>query len=61
MKILMARLEWKPQDCWIGVFWKTSHCETDDGKKPFVTDVWVCLLPMVPIHLQLAHSVQIDL
>lgn len=35
-------VEWKPQDCWLGVFWKRDH--------PMSLDVWVCLLPMVPIH-----------
>lgn len=40
------RIEWKPQDCWVGVFWQRT---------PFVggaerLDVWVCLLPMLPIH-----------
>lgn len=35
-------LEFKPQDLWIGVFWKTTgHC----------LDAWICLLPCVPLHL----------
>jgi hypothetical protein len=37
-----ARLEWKPQDLWLGVFWK--------NKAPRSLDVWVCVLPMVPVH-----------
>jgi hypothetical protein len=40
------RLEWKPQDCWIGVFWKRRSVRGGIG--PF--DLWVCLLPMLPIH-----------
>ncbi len=32
------RLEFKPQDCWIGVFWKRDN-------------VWICLVPMLPIHV----------
>ncbi len=36
------RVEWKPQDCWVGVFWKRSY--------PWALDVWVCLLPMLPLH-----------
>lgn len=36
-----ARFEWKPQDCWVGVFWK----RTDR-----TLDVWVCVVPMVPLH-----------
>jgi hypothetical protein len=41
------RLEFKPQDFWIGVFWKNG---IDD---PRVTDVWFCLLPCLPIHIHL--------
>ena len=42
-------LEWKPQDLWIGAFWRASPI---DGAQPAViTDVWICLLPCLPIHL----------
>lgn len=61
MKILKWEFQWKPQDCWIGVFWKTHHVKTDQGDKPFVTDLWVCLLPMVPIYFQLAHNTVVEL
>lgn len=37
-----CRVEWKPQDCWLGVFWR--------NKSPLALDVWVCLLPTLPIH-----------
>lgn len=37
-----ARLEWKLQDFWIGAFWKrTGNC----------VDLWVCLIPCVPLHV----------
>lgn len=42
-----VRLEWKPQDCWIGVFWRREV-----GWRFTQLDVWVCLLPMVPIHVR---------
>ncbi len=38
---LPARIEFKPQDCWVGAFWKSSG---------HLVDVWVCVIPMVPIH-----------
>lgn len=38
----MVGVEWKPQDFWIGAFWKTT---------PLRFDFWLCLLPMVPIHV----------
>lgn len=37
-----CRIEWKPQDCWVGVFWERSH--------PWGLDVYVCVAPMVPLH-----------
>ena len=53
------RLEWKPQDCWIGAFWKTDIYETyhrrgDSPALPAVYErfhLWVCLLPMLPLHI----------
>jgi len=40
---MRVRLEWKPEDLWVGVFWRRS------GRR---TDVWVCLLPCLPIHIE---------
>lgn len=37
-----VRLEFKLQDFWIGVFWKN---------RSFDGDIWICLLPCVPIHV----------
>lgn len=39
-------LEWKPQDLWVGLFWKRT---SEWGCSGF--DAWVCVLPMVPIHI----------
>lgn len=55
MATLKVRIEFKPQDCWIGAFWK----KTVTGRPHYSGDehwwhdwdLWVCLLPMVPIHL----------
>ena len=35
-------IEWKPQDCWIGAFWRQDGC---------CVDLWLCVLPMVPLHV----------
>jgi hypothetical protein len=37
-----VRVEWKMQDCWIGVYWCRDY--------PKQLDVWLCVLPMLPIH-----------
>ena len=41
---MRIRLEFKPQDCWIGLYWKSNilYCH-----------VWICLLPMLPVHVVL--------
>lgn len=60
------RVEWKPADCWVGVFWKPLYDHSSMWPQGTPTkaggkgtswrwvrtslDVWVCLLPMVPIH-----------
>jgi hypothetical protein len=56
MKRFTVRWEFKPQDLWVGVFWKREAVALDDGNgdSNFMhrrLDVWVCLLPMLPIHL----------
>lgn len=47
------RLEFKPQDCWVGVYWRRSHLSLADK-----LDVWICLLPMLPLHLWRFYNVQ---
>jgi len=43
-----CRFEWKPQDCWVGVFWKSGGIWPGFGRVSL--DVWVCVLPMIPLH-----------
>jgi hypothetical protein len=40
------RWEFKKQDCWIGVYWEPGSS---------YTHLWVCLLPMLPIHFWWPH------
>lgn len=44
VKTARARWEFKLQDFWVGVFWR---------RHGGVLDVWICLLPCLPIHLTL--------
>ena len=44
-------LEWKPQDLWVGVFWRRGR---EMGRR--TTDLWVCLVPMLPIHIGIVHG-----
>ncbi len=59
MKLTRIRFEWKIEDMWVGVFWKHLHCATDSGPKIMATDVWVCVVPCLPLHLTVMHSPQI--
>ena len=43
---MMVRFEFKPQDLWVGAFWKSRAYA--GGRS---TDVWLCLLPMFPLHV----------
>jgi hypothetical protein len=46
---LNVRLEWKPADLWIGVYWKVKHYV---GRPPAASlHIWICLLPCLPIHI----------
>jgi hypothetical protein len=46
--MITLRVEWKVQDCWIGVFWRRV------GLLGY--DWWVCLLPCLPIHVCYRHG-----
>jgi len=50
VQILIARLEFQPRDFWIGAYWKP--CWSLDVRLPVYTDLWVCLVPMFPLHLR---------
>ena len=39
---MTIRLEWKPEDMWIGAFWRRGQ-----GR----IDIWICVVPMLPIHI----------
>ena len=56
------RFEWKPQDLWIGCYWKRTRPRwidpetAGDGELWLATvaqriDIWTCLIPCVPLHV----------
>lgn len=60
---MTARFEFKREDCWVGVFWRRSHEVIPYDGLLNVTvplqshvrktlDVWVCLIPMFPLHIR---------
>lgn len=44
---MKVRLEFKPQDCWIGAYW---------GRYATHIHLWICILPMLPIHFWWPHT-----
>ncbi len=59
MKLTKAKFEFKIQDLWIGVFWKTTPIILDNGPKTAFIDVWICPLPCFPLHLTFLRTVVI--
>jgi len=45
-------LKMKPQDCWVGVFWEKRELFPWHYHHRWRWDVWICLVPMLPIHIQ---------
>ncbi len=41
-----ADVEWKPQDLWIGAFWKRTRFDGFSGYS-----LWLCVLPCIPLHI----------
>lgn len=55
---MSVTLEFKPQDLWIGVFWKRGSSMYRFGDEPpthRALDVWVCVVPMFPLHFRRAR------
>lgn len=44
----LVRLEAKVQDAWVGVFWATT---TGPDHRWAVLDVWICVVPCLPLHV----------
>ena len=45
---MTARIEFKLEDVWVGVFWRAEHFELTAST---FYDVWVCIVPCLPIHI----------
>jgi len=55
---ITARFEWKFADLWVGAFWKTTYSHFNDEPAPTCTDVWVCILPCVPLHITIHRNLE---
>lgn len=47
-----VRLEFKPQDLWVGAYWDNRTLGVWYGGTELGTfHLWICLVPMLPIHI----------
>lgn len=60
MRLTRLRVEARIRDLWIGCYWKHTMVYTDKGPEKGFTDVWICLVPCIPIHITITHSLIIS-
>ena len=60
MEISLFKFEFKLEDFWVGVFWKHTNAKTDRGEVRFATDIWICFLPCLPLHITIFRNITID-
>jgi hypothetical protein len=53
-QIVGQRWECKPQDLWVGVFFKLDYPTFDSNWTHKVVHMWICFIPCFPLHLQVA-------
>lgn len=52
-----TRFEFKPCDLWIGCYWKVTEYEPVQGYEiASDLDIWICIIPMIPLHLHFKES-----
>lgn len=62
VKLVILRLEFKLQDMWFGAYWDFQRWEPIQGVYvPWQLDIWICLLPTLPLHIRIIENVNIDL
>lgn len=50
-------VEWEPHDLWIGVYWRRIAWPIiTTAKSDWRYDVWVCLIPCLPIRIWWVHK-----
>lgn len=64
---LAVELQWEPRDLWVGAFWtfnRWSGITGADSKhgayiaRPWTMRVYICILPMVPIHVYIDRTIR---
>lgn len=52
--------EFKLEDMWIGVFWRkqVTHPMIDEMDTNHQFDLWICIIPCFPIHIQKKYQIK---
>lgn len=59
MILTLCRFEWRPSSPLLGVFWRHGDIKTDEGLKRLYTDVFIFLIPCVPLRLTFVRNIVI--
>jgi hypothetical protein len=56
---MSVKIEFIPNDLWVGIYWKRTNAILDSGPSAAATDVYVCIIPCFPIHITVWHRLSI--
>lgn len=57
-KLKTIRLEFKPQDLWVGFFWRhRTYHDCQGYHVPDDLDLWICVVPMLPLHIRFIERI----
>jgi hypothetical protein len=57
--MITLRLEFKLEDFWVGAFWRVTRAKVGDKEPCLAFDLWVCLVPCLPLHLTIWRKLEI--
>ena len=65
---IAMQFQWEPRDLWVGVFWRLERWKAPatgwdryHGKidaMPWSLHVYVCVLPMLPLHIYVMRTIR---
>lgn len=50
----------EPRDIWVGIYWKRQRVTFAETYRYHQVDVYVCLIPMLPLRILLGWVVEVD-